>query len=179
MGDALGRKHIKVSKVFSPASPENTDMTKSIPKVVSSYHFTSQQQNRELGFFIWQLAQDTVHVQNNFSPQRMWFPLFPPHPGSYQVVFRAKLMGCRQWQPSWAKGMLNLLLQWTPFLFNNGTSKKKTGKNNNHIPSKNSSKSFLANCMSRKSSVWAYFIKTIPLPMSIMGHYPFNGISGS
>lgn len=104
--------------------------------------------------FFWQLVPDTTQVQNNFSPQRMWFPLLPPHPGSYQMVFWEKLMGCRQCQPSWAKGMLKLLLQWTHW------TEKKTGKNNNYIPSKNSSKSFLVNCMSRNS--FLHFILSKP-----------------
>lgn len=58
-------------------------------------------------------------------------------------------------------------------------AKRTQGKIITTFLQKKSSKSFLVNCMHRKSFVWALiFIKTIPLPMSIKGHYRLHDISG-
>lgn len=104
----------------------------------------------------WQLAQNAGYVRTKaFLTRAKWFLLFTPHPRSYQVLFRGNLWGAGNVQPPGAKGMPKLLLRSAPPLFNNRTSKKNTGKNNNCIPSKNSSKSFLGNYTHRKSFVWA------------------------
>lgn len=169
-GHVLGRKHISVSKFFSPVSPDNAGITKSIPRIASSYNFTCHQWNRALFFLswqtltaedkVWQLAQNTVHVQTSFkcfSPGRSNFHHFHLTQAPTSWFLGGNLWGAGNTQPPWAKGTPKLFLRSTPFLFNNGISKKNTEKNN-HIPSKNASKSFLVNYMHSKSFVRAFIL---------------------
>lgn len=140
--DSLERKNIKVSKFFGAASPENTDVTKSISKVVSSYHFTFHQQNRQLGFLsdIWPKTQHTCKTIS----QHRGCDFHHFHPAQAPTNW---FLG----KNSWGAGNDSLPKQKGCWISCNGFSfcsimeqaEKKTGKNNNHIPSKKLLRVFL------------------------------------
>lgn len=142
-GDALGRKRINVSKFFSPASAENAGITKSIPRIVSSYTFACQQWNRALVFFVpsntycrqktksdnWPKVQYLCRPISSASHQGEAISTISTSPRLLSRRFLGKTYGVQaihslpEQMGCWNASCDELLF----FLFNNGTSKKNTG----------------------------------------------------